>query len=107
MIASSGGTYVVPPTGFDWRDVHVLENTRIEWSEPVLAEVGIELDRHEELGYDAAHDDAHGVEHLIDLAEMRAMIDPRLAPDAKRRELVVLASLAVAAIKTIDRRAGA
>lgn len=105
MIVHVNTTLEVPGSGSDWRGLHVLENCRLEWDAPVLAEVGAERERQYELGYDAAHDDEHGAAHIIGEVYRRLGYDFDTRAASGRKVLVECAALLVAAIETNDRAA--
>lgn len=72
----------------------------------VLNDIYAERMRHGELGYNWAHDDVHGINHLVTMVShrMQSMQSTLYPTDAdKRKELVQAASLIVAAIDKIDR----
>ena len=73
--------------------------------ESVLSEVAAERARQAELGYDAAHDDEYGIEHLAVEVSRRSAFGPAHTTDAQARvRLLKAAAMAVAAIEVIDRR---
>lgn len=72
----------------------------------VLNDIYRERVRHGELGYNWAHDDVHGLTHLVQEVShrMQSMQSTLYSTDAdKRKELVQAASIIVAAIDKIDR----
>lgn len=72
----------------------------------IFAEIEAECQRHVERGYNTAHDDEYGVEHLAIEIERRAKFHVAHTTDAQARDrLVRAAALAIAAIEVIDRRA--
>jgi hypothetical protein len=70
----------------------------------VVTEIVLERDSHASRGYDLAHDDQHGSAHLLHEAKAHLTHLGETPTDQHvRGEMIVAASLLVAAIETIDR----
>lgn len=73
-------------------------------SADVYDDIRAERESHAERGWDDAHDDLHGVHHLVTLSEKYAHRQNHDNPGYYNRDnLVKAAALMVAAIDTFDR----
>ncbi|QGJ87609.1 hypothetical protein SEA_FAITH5X5_55 [Gordonia phage Faith5x5] len=69
-----------------------------------IADITAERERQHTIGYDNAHDDEHGVLHLLEWASRYARRAAEgIGTPAGRADLVKCAALVVAAIEATDR----
>jgi len=97
LLNSPTGISVVEPAVFVdlFEDVNATE---------VLDEVWLERQGHKEKGYDAAHDDKHGLGHLLEQAVSHLSHFGEAPTDEFiRGEIIVAASLLIAAVDQMDR----
>lgn len=99
-----GGPAIFEPVTF--ADLSQSETAEpLDATAMVLEEIAAERRTHEGRGYDAEHDDHHGTDHLLGEVVRKINGSVSAYPEIQRRKLVVAASLLVAALELLDRKA--